>query len=58
MARAVIRFKDNTYLNIPADGLNFVDGWLMAWDGDALVAVVSAEELVEAHISEKKEVDT
>lgn len=55
MPRAVIRLKDNSYLNIPADGLNFVDGWLMAWDGDTLVAVVRAEELIEGHIFEKKE---
>jgi hypothetical protein len=55
MTRVIIRFKDGEHLNIPADGIDIRDGWIMAWKGEFLVVISKAEEIISCHISEKKE---
>lgn len=58
MSRLVIIFKSGDHLNIPADALDLRDGWVMAWLGENLVAIVDATEVTSAYISQKKESDT
>ena len=55
MTRVIIRFKDGEHMNIPADCIDIRDGWILAWRGDYIVAIVKAEEIISCHLSEKKE---
>ena len=55
MSRAIIKLKDDTYINIPADAIDLRDGFIMAWNGDYLVAIVKADEVTVCYLSEKKE---
>ena len=54
MPRCLIKFKNDDYLNIPADCLDVRDPWVMVWNGEALVAVAKAEDVICCYISEKK----
>lgn len=54
MKRVIIKFKDGVCQNIPGDCIDIRDGWVMAWDGEYIVAIAKAEEVVSCHISEKK----
>lgn len=54
MPRCIIKFKNDEYLNIPAEWIDVRDAWVMAWDGEALVAVAKAEDVICCYISEKK----
>ena len=53
--RAIIKCKDGTYINIPSDRIDLRDGFVMAWNGDYLVAVVRADDVSVCYLSEKKE---
>ena len=55
MTRAIIKFSNDEYINIPADCIDLRDGWVMAWCGDNLVVLAKADEVKTCHISEKKE---
>ena len=55
MTRVVIRFKDGEHLNVPADCIDIREGWIFAWKGDLIVAIVKADEVISCHLSEKKE---
>ena len=55
MTRVIIRFKDGEHLNIPADCIDIRDGWVMAWDGESLVAIAKAEGVNVCYMSDKKE---
>lgn len=54
MKRLVIRFKDGEHMNIPADYIDMRDGFIVAWDGDNIVAIIAAEMIISCHLSEKK----
>ena len=54
MSRVVIKLKDGSHINVVADALDLRDGMVMAWNGDFLVAIVSATEMISCHISEAK----
>lgn len=54
MKRLVIKLKDGTYVNVNADCLDYRKGFIMAWCGDTLVAIVNAKETTSCHISEQK----
>ena len=58
MSRAIIKLKDDTYINIPSDCIDLRDGWVMAWQGDYLVAIVKADDVSVCYLSEKKEGNT
>ena len=53
--RAIIRLKDGEYINLPADSIYLKFGWVTVWKGDSLIALAKADEVVTAHLSEKKE---
>ena len=55
MTRCIIRFKDGEFLNRDADCIDLRDGWVMAWNGEALVVIAKAEDVNVCYISEKKE---
>jgi hypothetical protein len=54
MKRLVIKLRDGTYVNVCADCLDYRKGFIMAWHGDILVAIVNAKETISCHISETK----
>lgn len=55
MTRVIIRFKDGEHLNIPAECIDIRDEWIIAWNGENIVALAKAEEVNVCYISEKKE---
>ena len=55
MTRVIIKFKNGEHINLPADWMDFRDGWVMAWNGENLVVVADATEVNVCYISEKKE---
>lgn len=55
MPRVIIKLKDGEYINIRGDAIDVREGFVMAWDGESLVAVANAEYVSSAHISEGKE---
>lgn len=55
MSRCLFKFKNGEYVNIQADCIDLRDGWIYAWRGDYIVAIVQAEEVLACYISEKKE---
>ena len=55
MSRVIIRFKNGDHINLAGDCIDIRDGWVMAWRGDALVAIVREDEVNICYISEKKE---
>lgn len=54
MTRVIIKFKDDTFINIQADCIDIRDGWIMAWSGELVVAMAKADEVISCHISEQK----
>lgn len=54
MSRVVFRFKDGEHHNISADCIDLREGWIFAWKGEYIVAIVKAEEVISCIISEKK----
>lgn len=57
MKRAVIRFKDGSYINIPAEGLEIHKNTIMVWKDAYIVAIVKTNEIISCHISEQAEKD-
>lgn len=55
MSRVIIKLKDGTVINIPADCMDFRDGWVIAWNGDNIVAIAKGDEVSVCYLSEKKE---
>lgn len=55
MTRVVVKFKDGSHINLPADAIDIRDGWVMAWNGEALVVITVAEGVETCYLSEKKE---
>ena len=53
--RAVFKFNNGEYLNVPADSIDIRDGWVGAWNGESLVAIAKADVLDSCHLSDKKE---
>ena len=53
--RAVFKFSNGDYLNAEADQIDVRDKWILAWNGESLVAIVKADVLDSCHLSEKKE---
>ena len=57
MKRAVIRFKDETVINIPAEGMEIGKTTIIVWKGNYIVAIVKTNEIISCHISERAEKD-
>ena len=55
MTRCLIKFTNGEYINIQADCIDLREGWIYAWRGDYIVAIVKADEVSACYISEKKE---
>lgn len=53
MTKAVIRFKDDSFINIIADTIEFEKGIVYVKNRDKLVAVTKVKEIVSCHLSEK-----
>ena len=45
MTRAIVKFKDGSHLNLPADYITVQDDWAMAWNGDAMVMMSRLEDI-------------
>lgn len=54
MSKLIIKLKDGSYININADCLDYRKGYIMAWDGDIIVAIVKAKETISCHISKQR----
>lgn len=55
MSRVIIKLKDGTCINIPADGIDYREGWVIAWYGENIVAIAKGDEVTVCYLSEKKE---
>ena len=55
MSRAIIKLKDGTHINIPSDCIDLRDDFILAWDGECLVAIVRVDDVSVCYLSEKKE---
>ena len=53
MQRVIIKLKDGTYINTIGDYLSREEGYLTAWNGNDLIAVVLLELVTVAYLSEK-----
>ena len=53
--RAIIKFKDNSYINISADYIATQDDFIKVWNGENLVAMVRVEEVSVCYLSERRE---
>lgn len=53
--RAIIKFKDNSYINIAADYIATQDDFIKVWNGENLVAMARHDEVSVCYLSEKKE---
>jgi hypothetical protein len=55
MKRAIIRFKDKTFINIPADAIDVRNELIYVWNGEDVVAIAKLDNLDVCYLSEKKE---
>ena len=53
--RAIIKFKDNSYINISADYIATQDDFVKVWNGENLVAMVRQDEVSACYLSERRE---
>ena len=53
--RAIIKLKDNSYINISADYIATQDDFIKVWLGETLVAIVRQDEVSVCYLSERKE---
>ena len=53
--RAIIRFKDNSYINISADYIATQDDFVKVWNGENLVAMVRQDEVSACYLSERRD---
>ena len=54
MTRLIVSLRDETTINIPADAIDIREGWIMAWRGDFVVAMVKEDEVKLCYLSEQK----
>ena len=55
MTRVIIKYNNGDLINIQADCIDIRDGYVMAWQGECIVAYVRAEVVDICYLSEKKE---
>lgn len=55
MTRVIIKCTNGDLINIQADCIDIRDGYVMAWQGECIVAYVRAEVVDICYLSEKKE---
>jgi hypothetical protein len=55
MARVIFNLRDDSFINIEADAIDKRDGFVMAWNGEFVVALVNEQEVKSCYISERKE---
>lgn len=53
MTKTVIKFKDDSFINIEADNIELEKGKLLVKKREKLVAVIKLNEVISCHISEK-----
>lgn len=53
MKRVVIKGKDDLHINIEGDYFRFDEDFLLAWNGENLVAIVRVELIQMAYIVDK-----
>lgn len=52
--RAISKLNKGDFINIPADAIDFKDGWVCAYSEGLLVAIAKAELVDSCHLSEKE----
>ena len=55
MTRAIIKLKCGDHINIIGNYIDLRDTWVMVWNGNDLVAIVLATEVISCHLSQAKE---
>lgn len=55
MTRCIIKFKDGDHVNLQADCIDSRDGWIVAWRGNEMIALVDMNIVNIVYLSEKKE---
>lgn len=53
--RAVFKFSNGDYLNVPADQIDVRNEWILAWNGEDIVAIAKVDVVDICYLSEKKE---
>lgn len=53
MKRFVAQLNGGDYINIPADRMEINDSFILAYQGNSLVAVLDVSVVLSAHIGEK-----
>lgn len=53
MKRAIIKFTDGEYCNLPADYMDIDAEWVSIYEDDKLVGIFKLEDLKAAYISDK-----
>ena len=53
MKRVIIKFKNGDHINIEADCIDLRDEFVMAWNGESIVVIVDAKEIISCHIAEQ-----
>ena len=56
MKRLIIKFPDDSYINVAAEHMDKPEGsnMVFCYHGDALVAIFDATSITEAHFSDKE----
>lgn len=54
MVRFIIKLKDDTIINIPADEIEFRGSQIIAWAGNCIAAIVKASEIKVCYLSTQK----
>ena len=55
MNRLIINFLDGSHVNLKADCIDIRDGFVMGWNGEALVVIAKMDCVASCYLSEKKE---
>ena len=55
MKRAVFKLKDGEYINVPADQIDKQGDWVVAWQGEDIVAIAKAEIVDLCRLTESNE---
>ncbi len=55
MKKVIFKFKDGTHINIKGDFLAREGEYVLAWDGENVVAMVAKEIIQAVYLSEKGE---
>lgn len=51
--KVILKLKDESYVNIPADCIDYRDEFIMAWNGEALVVIAKADNVELCYLTEK-----